>query len=69
MHKEHLSLFVIYLLLMLKTVVLLKNHDSLFFQDSLMNRNVKKQHLFEIEMFCNNVKVLRSLLINLIHSC
>ncbi len=37
-----------------------------FFQDSLMNESTKL-HLFEIEIFDNNVKVFASFLTNLLH--
>ncbi len=41
---------------MLKTIVLhnifLETEIHFIFQDSLMNRKFKKQHLFEIETFC-----------------
>ncbi len=49
-----------YLLLVLKTVVLLNifvETVTLFFRVFLMNRSSKEQHLFEIEIFCNNINV------------
>ncbi len=39
-----------------KTAVLLHNFDILIY-DSLMNRKLNEQHLFEIEIFSNIINV------------
>ncbi len=55
---------------MLKTVVLPNIFaEKYFFLDSLINDS-KEQHLFEIEIFCNIIKVsVMCLLIHLMHLC